>query len=180
MESSVDTEYNALVLEARRRFSRGLLYSVNYTFAKSEDNGQTSTTFFSSNQAYDGPTARTNGVDSVMTPSNNDRRHRFVASFHFQPDYMWGIGLGGILTLESALPITPTISGSLAGGVGSVFSSTTNGTGGSSVAPWLGFTRIVRRVKDLRYARRRSSGSANGQAQVLWEVRPSTREYHLQ
>ena len=78
MESTVDTDYNALVLEARKRFSSGLLYSVNYTLAKSEDNGQTSTTFFSSNQAYDGPTARTNDVDSVMTPSNNDRRHRFV------------------------------------------------------------------------------------------------------
>ena len=161
MESTVDTDYNALVLEARKRFSSGLLYSVNYTLAKSEDNGQTSTTFFSSNQAYDGPTARANGVDSVMVESNNDRRHRFVASFHFQPDYMWGIGVGGILTLESGLPLTQRLNGALPAGFGSVFSSSTNGTGGSNVAPWLGFNASVRRAaRPSTSAPRRSSVSA--------------------
>ncbi len=172
MESTVDTDYNALVLEARKRFSNGLLYSVNYTLAKSEDNGQTSTTFFSSNQAYDGPTARANGVDSVMVESNNDRRHRFVGSFHFQPDYMWGIGVGGILTLESGLPLTQRISGSLPAGFGSVFSSSTNGTGGSTVVPWTGFNserQTGRKTFDIRAAKEfRLGGTAR--AQILWEV----------
>lgn len=171
MESTVDTDYNALVLEVRKRFSRGLLFNANYTLAKAEDNGQTSTTFFSNNQAYDGPTARSNGVDSVMVPSNNDRRHRFVTSFHYQPEYLWGIGVGGILTLESGLPQTQRISGTLSAAVGSVFSSTTNGTGGSTVVPWVGFNsdrQTGRNTFDVRAAKEVRIGSAR--AQVLWEV----------
>jgi outer membrane receptor protein involved in Fe transport len=171
MESTVDTDYNALVLELRKRFSRGLLFDANYTLAKSEDNGQTSATFFSSNQSYDGPTARANSVDSVLNPSNSDRRHRFVASFHFQPQYLWGIGVGGILTLESGLPITQTISGSLLGTVGSVLSTTTNGTGGSTVVPWVGFNsdrQTGRKTFDMRVAKEVRIG--NARAQVLWEV----------
>ena len=102
MESTVDTDYNALVLEARKRFSSGPAVQRQLHASRSRrTTGRRRTTFFSSNQAYDSPTARANGVDSVMAPSNNDRRHRFVGSFHFQPDYMWGIGVGGILTLES-------------------------------------------------------------------------------
>ena len=172
MESTVSTEYNAMVLEMRKRFSRGTLFNLNYTLAKAEDNGQTSTTFFSSNQAYDGPTARSNGVDSPMTPSNNDRRHRFVASFHFQPDYLWGIGVGGILTLESGLPITQRISGGLPTAVGSVFSGTTNGTGGSTVVPWVGFNsdrQTGRKTFDIRAAKEFNIGGT-ARAQVLWEV----------
>jgi len=30
---------------------------------------------------------------------------RFVGSFFFQPSYLWGVGIGGVLTLESGLPL---------------------------------------------------------------------------
>jgi outer membrane receptor protein involved in Fe transport len=172
MESTVDTDYNAMVLELRRRFNGGMMFNMNYTLAKSEDNGQTSTTFFSNNQAYDGPTGRSNDVDGVMVTSSNDRRHRFVGSFHYQPEYLWGIGVGGILTLESGLPLTPLITGSLPAGFGSTFSSTTNGTGGSTVAPWLGFNsdrQTGRKTFDIRAAKEFNLGG-RARAQVLWEV----------
>ena len=53
MEPAVTTHYNALVLEAKKRFSDGLLFNLNYTLAKAEDNGQTSATFFGGNLPYD-------------------------------------------------------------------------------------------------------------------------------
>ena len=105
------TRYNALVLTANKRFSDGLLFNVNYTLSKSVDNGQTSATFFGGNLPFDTLNYRTNAIDSPMVTSNNDRRHRFVGSFHYQPDYLWGMGIGGVLTLESGLPITQKING---------------------------------------------------------------------
>jgi outer membrane receptor protein involved in Fe transport len=172
MEPAVTTKYNALVLEARKRFAQGLLFDANYTLSKSTDNGQTSATFFGSNVAFDALNFRSNNIDSAFTPSNNDRRHRFVTSFFYQPSYLWGFGIGGVLTLQSALPITEGINGSLAGTVGAVNSATTNGTGGSTVAPWVGFntdrqtafkTLDLRVMKDIRV-------SGNRRFQVIYEV----------
>jgi outer membrane receptor protein involved in Fe transport len=172
MEPAVTTKYNALVVEAKKRFSQGLLFNANYTLSKAEDNGQTSSTFFGGNLPFDTLTFRTNAVDSAFTPSNTDRRHRFVSSFFYQPRYLWGIGVGGVLTLESALPITERISGSLAAAVGSVNSTTTNGTGGFSVAPWVGINtdrQTGRKTFDLRVSKDvRVSG--NRRFQVLWEI----------
>ena len=65
-----------------------------------------------------------------MSPSDNDRRHRFVGSFHYQPANLWGIGFSGILTLESGLPLTPRITGNLAAATGATNTTGTNGTGG--------------------------------------------------
>jgi hypothetical protein len=173
MDPAVTTKYNALVLEARKRFAQGLLFDANYTLAKSTDNGQTSATFFPfSGSAFDPLTYRSNPVDSAFTPSAADRRHRFVASFFYQPSYLWGFGVGGVLTLQSALPITEGIQGSLAGAVGAVNSSTTNGTGGSTVAPWVGFTtdrQTGLKTLDLRVMKDiRVSGSRR--FQLIYEV----------
>jgi outer membrane receptor protein involved in Fe transport len=172
MESTVSTRYNALVLAATKRFADGLMFSTNYTLAKSKDNGQTSATFFGGNLPYDALNYRSNSVDAPMSPSANDRRHRYVASFHYQPEYLWGIGVGGILTLETGLPITRTISGSLSSGVGATNSSSTNGTGGSNVAPWVGFNterQSGRKTFDVRFAKDFSAG-ARRRVQVLWEI----------
>jgi hypothetical protein len=172
MESTVSTRYHGLVLAANKRFSQGLLFNTNYTLSKAEDNGQSSFTFFGGNLPYDALTFETNPVDSPMSPSNNDRRHRFVASFHYQPEYLWGIGLGGILTLESGLPISQRLSGSLAAGVGATNSSSTNGTGGSFVAPWIGFNterQPGRKTFDIRASKDIEIGGRS-RVQVLWEV----------
>jgi hypothetical protein len=171
MEPAVTTKYNALVLEAKKRFSQGLLFNANYTLAKSTDNGQTSSTFFGGNLPFDALTFRTNPIDSAFTPSNTDRRHRFVTSFFYQPSYLWGIGVGGVLTLESGLPLTQKIN-VVATVPGAVNTSSTNGTGGFAVAPWVGIntdrqtgrkTFDVRVVKDVRV-------SGSRRFQVLWEM----------
>ena len=157
MESTVDTDYNALVLEARKRFSDGLLFNVNYTLAKSEDNGQTSTTFFSSNQAYRrARTARANGVRQrhvrrrtttggiVSSAASTSSRTTCGAS-----------ASAGSSRSSRGLPTHPANQRRLLpAGVGSVFSSSTNGTGGS-------YGRAVARVQqrppdgpqDLRHPR---------------------------
>ena len=85
MESTIATRYNALVLSATKRFVDGLMFNANYTLSKAEDNGQSSATFFGGNLPFDSLNYRTSGPDNTMFPSNNDRRHRFVGSFHYQP-----------------------------------------------------------------------------------------------
>ena len=156
MEPEVTTHYNALVLEAKKRFSAGLLFNLNYTLAKAEDNGQTSATFFGGNLPYDSLTSRANTVDSVFAPSNNDRRHRFVGSFFFQPSYLWGIGVGGVLTLESGLPLTQRINGIAAGGGWARSSHRHQRHRRVFVAPWVGFNtdrQTGRKTFDLRIAK---------------------------
>ena len=174
MESTVETQYNALVLAATKRFVDGLMFNVNYTLSKAEDNGQSSATFFGGNLPFDSLNYRTSGPDNTMFPSNNDRRHRFVGSFLFQPTYLWGIGLSGVLTLESGLPISQRISGNLNGvaGANPTNSGSTNGTNGSFVAPWVGFNtdrQTGRNTFDIRGAKDFRLGGSK-RVQVLWEV----------
>ncbi len=172
MEPAVTTHYNALVLQARKRFAQGLLFDTSYTLSKAEDNGQTSATFFGGNLAFDALTFRSNPIDNAFVPSNTDRRHRFVSSFFYQPSYLWGFGVGGVLTLESGLPLTEKINGALPAGVGSVNSTSTNGTGGFFVAPWVGINtdrQTGRKTFDMRVSKDvRISGSRR--FQVLWEM----------
>jgi hypothetical protein len=174
MESTIETQYNALVLAATKRFVDGLMFNVNYTLSKAEDNGQSSATFFGGNLPFDSLNYRTSGPDNTMFPSNNDRRHRFVGSFLYQPTYLWGIGLSGVLTLESGLPISQRISGNLNGvaGANPTNSGSTNGTNGSFVAPWVGFNtdrQTGRNTFDVRAAKD-FVVSGRSRIQVLWEV----------
>ena len=172
MESNVETRYNALVLAASKRFADGLMFNTNYTLAESTDNGQTSATFFGGNLPYDTLNFRSNSPDADMSPSANDRRHRFIGSFHYQPANLWGLGFSGILTLESGLPLTPRITGNLAAATGATNTTGTNGTGGSSVAPWRGHNsdrQPGRNTFDVRASKNFSVGGT-GNIQVLWEV----------
>ena len=73
------------MLAATKRFADGLMFNTNYTLSEAEDNGQTSATFFGGNLPYDTLNFRSNSPDADMSPSANDRRHRFVGSFHYQP-----------------------------------------------------------------------------------------------
>ena len=83
-----------------------------------------------------------------------------------------GFGVGGVLTLESGLPLTQKINGSLPAAVGAVNCTSTNGTGGFFVAPWVGIntdrqtgrkTFDLRVMKDVRVA-------GTSRFQVLWEM----------
>ena len=68
----VESTYHALVLQANRRFSKGLLFNANYTLSKSEDTGQNSTTFISNFSTLVNPF----DVAGEAGPSSFDRRHR--------------------------------------------------------------------------------------------------------
>ncbi len=78
--STVKSEYNALVLQANRRFAKGLQFQTSYTFSKAVDDNQRSATFTENNVPF-----------NVFDPSgergrsNFDVRHKFVASLVYQP-----------------------------------------------------------------------------------------------
>jgi len=80
IQSSVRTNYNALVLQANRRFTAGLQFQASYTLAKSTDTGQTSAAFPASNSPFD---VADRSFDSGT--SNFDVRHKVVISAVYAP-----------------------------------------------------------------------------------------------
>jgi hypothetical protein len=164
----VESTYHALVLQANKRFSNGFLFNANYTLAKSEDTGQNSTTFISNFSTMYDP--KNNELEKG--PSSFDRRHRFVASFHYAPTYLYGIQIGGTGTFESGLPLTPTITGGVSSATGATATFTTNGSGASNRVPFEtrnGDRRQGRQTFDLRLSKRFDLGGRR-QFQLLWEA----------
>jgi hypothetical protein len=154
----VESTYNALVLQANKRFSKGLLFSANYTLSKSEDTGQNSSTFISTFATMVDPLNN----DAEKGPSSSDRRHRAVMSFHYAPDYLWGFQVGGTGTFESGLPLNASISGSLNAATGATSTQTTNGTGASNRAPFdtrNGFRQTGRKTIDMRFSKAFNAGA---------------------
>jgi hypothetical protein len=118
-QSSVRSEYNALILQANRRFTDGLQFQASYTLAKSTDTGQNSlitTSIFSQpvdifNRSYD------------AGPSTFDVRHKFVASAIYAPtlykgssdsfyNYLAnGWSIAPIFVFYSGAPFDGTVSG---------------------------------------------------------------------
>ncbi len=164
----VESSYHALVLQANKRFSRGLLFNVNYTLSKSEDTGQNSTTFISNFSTLYDP----KNIELEEGPSAFDRRHRLVASFHYAPDFLFGIQVGGTGTFESGLPLTASISGGVGSSTGATSTATTNGSGASNRSPFdtrNGFRREGRNTFDLRLSKRFNLGGRR-QIVALWEA----------
>jgi hypothetical protein len=166
VRSDVESTYHGLVLQANKRFSNGLLFNTNYTLSRATDTGQNSVTFIGSFSDQVNPF----DLESEKGTSDFDRRHRFVASFHYAPNYLRGVQVGGIITAESGLPIDPQISGSAPSGAPNT--STTNGSGGDRRAPFLernSFRQPGRQTFDARVSKEfRLQG--NARAVVLWEV----------
>ncbi len=80
IQSSVSSEYNALVFQANRRMTDGLQVQASYTLAKSTDTNQNSATFTQTNSPYD-LFDRTYDAG----PSNFDIRHKVVISAVYAP-----------------------------------------------------------------------------------------------
>lgn len=133
-ENAIRTEYNALVLQANRRFTNGLQFQASYTLAKSTDNGQNSlitTSIF--NQPL-------NVFDRSLDegPSNFDVRHKFVVSAVYAPELykgdsnsfynylLNGWSIAPIYVFYSGIPFSGTTGTSL------------NGTNGSNRFPLVG------------------------------------------
>jgi hypothetical protein len=118
IQSTVKSQYNALVLQINRRFTKGLQFQASYTLSKATDTNQNSATFTQANSPYD----ILDGSYDVGT-SNFDRRHKFVASAVWAPNFYKGdrnsIGnyllngwsLSPIVTIYSGAPYSGVVSG---------------------------------------------------------------------
>ena len=114
--SDGDSWYRALILEARRRWSNGLMFQSAYTWSKSEDTTQAST-FFS-----DGTNGTTSAFPEFIPDYNKGlsdfhAEHNWVTNFSY--DIPWGRGLtgaagavfsgwqlSGIVNVRSGSPLT--------------------------------------------------------------------------
>jgi outer membrane receptor protein involved in Fe transport len=164
----VESTYHAMVLQANKRFTKGLLFNANYTLSKSEDTGQNSTTFISNFSTLVNPFH----IEGERGPAAFDRRHRFVASFHYAPEFLYGVQVGGTGTFESGLPVTASISGGVAAATGATSTATTNGSGASNRAPFEARNNYRvdgRKTFDMRISKAFSLGDRR-QIVALWEA----------
>lgn len=90
IQSSVKSQYDAIVFQVNRRFTSGLQFQASYTLAKSTDTNQNSATFTQTNSPYD---LFNRSYDSG--PSNFDTRHKVVVSAVYAPTIFRG-GNGSI------------------------------------------------------------------------------------
>jgi hypothetical protein len=119
IESTVSSEYNALILQASRRFTDGLQFSVSYTLSKATDTNQNSATFTQTNSPYD---IYNRSYDAGY--SSLDVRHKFVTNIVWSPKFYKGSSnsfisyivngwtLAPIFTFYSGKPFDGSVSGS--------------------------------------------------------------------
>jgi hypothetical protein len=121
ISSSIKSEYNALVLQANRRFSSGLQFSVNYTLSKAVDYNQTSTTFTANNIPFN-----VFDLGFERGVSNFDVRHKFAVNAVYSPRItsdngvlkavLDGWTIAPIFQYYTGQPFSGNISGSTPGG----------------------------------------------------------------
>lgn len=82
IRSTIETEYEALVLQLNRRLQKGLQFQINYTYSKATDNGQFSQTFTTGNVPL-------NPYDYSIEKGRTgfDIPQRFVASVVWNPSF---------------------------------------------------------------------------------------------
>jgi outer membrane receptor protein involved in Fe transport len=166
---TVDSKYFGFVVQANRRLTNGLQFQTSYTLSSARDNGQSSTTFTTTNLPF-------NAFDQSgeWARSTFDRRHKFVASVVYNPKFFDdgdskvgrtifnGWTIAPIFTAYSGAPFTAVQAGSAStaappAGFGSNTAGGVNGSGGSTrfaLLPRDAFTmpRIIN--TDLRLSRR--------------------------
>ena len=129
IQSTVKSEYNALVVQFNRRFTDGLQVLASYTLASSTDTDQNSATFTETSSPYD----IFNGSYD-RGPSSFDTRHKVVISGVWAPTFFkggqntWqnyllnGWSLAPNFNYYSGRPFNPNVSGtSLNGQNGDTF-----------------------------------------------------------
>ncbi|MBZ5579822.1 MAG: carboxypeptidase regulatory-like domain-containing protein [Acidobacteriia bacterium] len=166
VESVVNTWYNGLVIQAKKRFSKGFQLQAGFTWSKAQDDDQNSTTFTASNTPM-------NSFDlkNDYSLSDFDQRRRFSLSGVWQLPtgniqskplrrIVHGFQLSGILTLADGRPYSGTTSGnpSPAGILGGLL-----GVGGSSRVPFVGRNTMT------------NPGVANADARLAREIKFSER-----
>ncbi len=170
VQSDVDSQYDALVLQFNRRLTGGLQFQTNYTLAKATDSGQDSQTF-STNNAPLNPFNR----NLEKGTSNFDIRHRFVASAVYTPGNFFGLGESGfgraifngftiapIVQISSGRPYSAGINGNATAPAGTTrIAGGVFGAGGASRAPFIernAFRFPSTASVDLRVSRRFNLG----------------------
>lgn len=161
--SSVNSRYNALVLQFNRRMTSGLQFQNSYTYSTAVDDNQTSQTFTTSNAVL-------NPVNLGLERgrSNFNIRHRFVSSLVWQPNYFTqndsavaralfnGYTISPVIQISSGRPVTAFVSGNLPTAAGATAGGQL-GASGSSRPFFLprntfGFPNLY--LVDLRLSRR--------------------------
>ena len=146
VDNGANSYYNALVVQLRKRFSRGLQASLVYTWAHAIDWGQPtgSGNIFHS----DGPSTLFNGdYRGEKGSSVLDQRHRLVVTSIYSPRFLRrdtalvrflanGWQLSQITTLASAHPATATVIASGFPFTDAAYSGSLNGFGASSRVPF--------------------------------------------
>ncbi|MGH9720771.1 MAG: hypothetical protein ACRD8O_11210, partial [Bryobacteraceae bacterium] len=159
VESVVNTWYNGLVIQAKKRFSKGFQMQAGFTVSKAQDNLQNSVTFTSNNLPLNPFNVR---QDYAL--SDFDQRKRFSLSSYWDLPFhslnnaamrrlLAGFQISGILTLAEGRPYSSIISGNPtpAGTFSGIL-----GAGGSARVPDIGrntFTNPGLATIDLRIAR---------------------------
>ena len=166
IQSDVDSQYDGLVLQLNRRFTRGLQFQTNYTLARATDSGQGSVTFTQTNSPYN-PFER----QLERGTSNFDIRHRFVASAVYSPENLFGLAEDGfgraifngftfapIVTISSGAPYSAGTSGNATAPAGTTrIGAGIIGSGGTFRVPFIernAFRLPATAVVDLRVSRR--------------------------
>jgi outer membrane receptor protein involved in Fe transport len=159
VSNSVESKYNAMVIQFNRRMTGGLQIQGSYTRSRATDDGQGSQTFTSINNVL-------NPLDLSLEQgrSNFDIPHRFSASAIWQPPYfsnrsgallylLDGWSVAPIVTLSSGGSYSAGVSGNAPGGT----SSGILGAGGANRLPTLernAFRMPRIAVVDMRIAKR--------------------------
>ncbi len=116
------SSYNSLTLRAEKRYSRGLVLSMNYTWAHSLDNASsTNSTAANNNKPQNSRDLRSEWASSIF-----DARHRFVFNSWYELPFgpgkalasgvtgaakhlVEGWSVAGIITVQSRLPFSPLV-----------------------------------------------------------------------
>jgi len=154
VENGVNSYYNALTAQLRRRFSKGFQASVSYTWAHAIDYKQGT---YQDNLGFSSIDSYSNSWNGNYKADKGssllDQRHRMVISFVEQPTFVRRDGafykylvnnwqLSGLATLAAGRPQTSYIQVSGTPFTGSAFSSTLNGFGGNSRVPFWSTSHI--------------------------------------
>lgn len=157
--SDIGSEYNALVLQANRRFSDGLQFLASYTLSKAVDDSQTSQTFTTANVPF-----------NVFDPgaergrSRFDRRHKFVISAVYAPRVkvdskvvtalIDGWSIAPIFQYYTGFPYDGLVSSNLSGGTAGGLNGASSSNNRLPLLERNAFTAPSVKNVDLRLSRR--------------------------
>ncbi len=136
LEDIAQSRYDGIILQVRRRMTKGIQVDASYTHARTTDTNQHTGT---------GPTGQ-----DAMDPynlllergtSSFDIRHRLNFAAVFQPELHFnkiagmivnGFTISPIFAINSGVPLPASISGNISGGISGIL-----GSGGTNRAPWM-------------------------------------------